>query len=172
MVGWIPYYRFISLNVRSEDGETYDAVFPLDHAIPELIKRQALKGWPPEDIVKARGGLPLVSDWDEPPEESRVDSATHVRVDDVNEFLAAPWGARDEEMSLSSANVEALLSTGRTIVRREEGPPVVVEVTPSGMASHIVSNGEMVVGDLPALLGTDRNLLPLSETNIGELRDH
>jgi hypothetical protein len=42
IVDSIPFYRFISLNVRSDDGDTYDAVFPVDHAIPELIERHAL----------------------------------------------------------------------------------------------------------------------------------
>src|SRR5918994_5844050 len=109
VVDRIPFYRFVSLNIASENGEVHEAIFPPDHAFPQLFKEYAIDGWPPEDIVGARGGLPLVSDWEEPPEEGRVAPANRVTITDVDSFLADPEAAID--VRLSSANVETLLST-------------------------------------------------------------
>lgn len=171
VVDRIPFYRFVSLNTPSDDdGKTQKAIYPTDHATPELVKEYAIDGWPPEDILSKRGGVSLLPEWVEPPEESRVAPAIRITVNNLDDFLANPGATVD--VQLDSTHVEALLSTGQTHIRREQGPPVLVQVGPSAITQYIVSNGKTIETDIATLLESGQQLLPISVTNIRELREH
>jgi hypothetical protein len=176
VVDSIAFHRFIPLRIAS-DGRSRPAVYPADHAVPELVKESAFGGWPPPDLAEFRGGHPLIPAWEPPSDEATTNPIVNVEVDDLDEFLANPRATVEDErrtLRLSPFNVRALTDSGRTLVRLDDGPPVVVEVTAGdGRRSR---DGDVIVSELADVVG-GRGLtlagerVRVSADNIRELRE-
>jgi len=171
IVDTIAFHRIIALEIEI-DGHTHPAVYPADYAIPELVKETAFKGWPPDNLERFRGGLPLVDDWEAPSEDPRTSPIATIEVDNVDEFLANPRATIGNErvtLPLTSFNVKALLENGQTIVRAESGDPVFVKAPGAGG----VPSGDIVVSDISDVL-TERAAgarFDVSAENVRELRE-
>jgi hypothetical protein len=176
VVDSIAFHRFVSLNINS-DGRSRPAVYPSDHAVPELVKEFAFEGWPPPDLAEFRGGLPLVPEWEPPSAEASTNPMVRVEVDDLDQFLANPRATIDGErrrIALNAFNVRALVARGQTRVRVEDGPPVLVESTAE--EGWLPRDGDVVIATLADVV-TARGLsfggepLRVSAGNIRELRE-
>jgi hypothetical protein len=173
VVDSIPFYRIVPLEIAS-GGVSHPAIYPVDYAVPELVQEGVLQGWPPEDIVSARGGIPLVSEWDAPAADSIVEESITVEIEDIDAFIADPSVTLEGEelaVALDPFNIEVLLAGGTTLVRTEDGRPVFIQ--PGGPS---VLGEEVVISDLSEIarggliFGAER--LAISSTNVRELREH
>lgn len=170
----ISFYRFLPIEVTDGAGNPHNAVFPIDHAVPEMVREQALHGWPPDNIALARGGLSLLPEWEDPTVASEVKPLVEFALADLNEFLTDPRAeieGRRVRLDLTTDHVAALLTIGRTIVRRRVGPPIRLK-----SPVNLPERDEIIVPSLPALLAAQASRNPplafdLSPQNVAELRE-
>ena len=86
----IPYYRFVALEMSADGGGTQPAIFPVDYALPRVVKSLTVDGWPPENLTAARGGRPLVDRWKDAAPDAVAPALTRFTIDDIDVFLADP----------------------------------------------------------------------------------
>jgi hypothetical protein len=178
----IAYYRLVPLVIPTSDGTTQQAIVPADHVVPNIVKELAIGGWPTDNLVDARRGVPLLSEWQLPAREAITRPIVQHVITDPDQFLADPvvtFGTVDKRLALSPVNVHLLLQGRQTLVRSDDGPPVLLQME---QATPIVGtstngDGQVVIRDITSVLAeravaVEGQRLQLSATNVRQLREH